>query len=202
MALPTASDNAFPSLLITEGTEPSAPAAGKQRLYIDSTSHLLKLTNSAGVESNVGSTVTSAFVGCALYNSAAQTITTATRTAVTFDTEVVDTSAFHAGGSPSRITVGTTGYYRFAAFVYFANNATGQRFIELRKNGTTLIQSARYNPGGNLTVAASVPFDVISLTATDYCEITVYQDSGGNLDIGHASANEVQHRFSVQFLGS
>jgi hypothetical protein len=45
-----ASDNAFPSILITEGTEPSAPAAGKQRLYIDSTTKDLKATNSSGVE--------------------------------------------------------------------------------------------------------------------------------------------------------
>lgn len=50
MALPTASDNPFPSLLITEGTEPTAPAAGKQRLYIDSTSHKLKRTDSSGVD--------------------------------------------------------------------------------------------------------------------------------------------------------
>jgi len=49
-----ASDNAFPSILITEGTEPSAPAAGKQRLYIDSTTHLVMVTNSSGVESAVG----------------------------------------------------------------------------------------------------------------------------------------------------
>jgi len=48
-----ASDNAFPSILITEGTEPSAPAAGKQRLYIDSTTHLLKATNSSGVDRNI-----------------------------------------------------------------------------------------------------------------------------------------------------
>lgn len=48
-----ASDNAFPSILITEGTEPSAPAAGKQRLYIDSTTHVLMLTNSSGTESAV-----------------------------------------------------------------------------------------------------------------------------------------------------
>lgn len=45
-----ASDNAFPSLLITEGTEPAAPAAGKQRLYIDSTTHKLKRTDSGGVD--------------------------------------------------------------------------------------------------------------------------------------------------------
>lgn len=54
-----ASDNAFPSILITEGTEPSAPAAGKQRMYIDSTTHVLMLTNSSGVESAVGGAGTS-----------------------------------------------------------------------------------------------------------------------------------------------
>lgn len=50
-----ASDNAFPSLLITEGTEPSAPAAGKQRLYIDSTTHHLMRTNSSGTETDIES---------------------------------------------------------------------------------------------------------------------------------------------------
>lgn len=50
-----ASDNAFPSLLITEGTEPAAPAAGKQRLYIDSTSHHLMRTNSSGTETDIES---------------------------------------------------------------------------------------------------------------------------------------------------
>lgn len=53
MALPTASDNAFPSLLITEGTEPAAPAAGKQRVYIDSTSHHLKRTDSSGTDVDI-----------------------------------------------------------------------------------------------------------------------------------------------------
>ena len=56
-----ASDNAFPSILITEGTEPSAPAAGKQRLYIDSTTHVLMLTNSSGTETAVGGTSTAAW---------------------------------------------------------------------------------------------------------------------------------------------
>lgn len=45
-----ASDNAYPSVLITEGTEPAAPAAGKQRLYIDSTTHKLKRTDSSGTD--------------------------------------------------------------------------------------------------------------------------------------------------------
>lgn len=45
-----ASDNPFPSILVTEGTEPSPPAAGKQRLYIDSTTHKLKRTDSTGTD--------------------------------------------------------------------------------------------------------------------------------------------------------
>jgi hypothetical protein len=51
-----ASDNAFPSVLVTEGTVPATPAAGKQRLYIDSTTHLLKYVNSSGTASNVDTT--------------------------------------------------------------------------------------------------------------------------------------------------
>jgi hypothetical protein len=50
-----ASDNAFPSILITEGTEPSAPAAGKQRLYIDSSTHKLKRTDSSGTDVTIES---------------------------------------------------------------------------------------------------------------------------------------------------
>lgn len=48
-----ASDNPYPSILVTEGTVPSTPAAGKQRLYIDSTTHVLKYVNSSGTASNV-----------------------------------------------------------------------------------------------------------------------------------------------------
>lgn len=54
MALPTASDNPFPSLLVTEGSAPASPAAGKQRVFIDSADHLLKVKNSSGTVSSVG----------------------------------------------------------------------------------------------------------------------------------------------------
>lgn len=43
-----ASDNEFPSLLIKEGSAPSSPAAGDQRLYVDSTTHHLQRKNSSG----------------------------------------------------------------------------------------------------------------------------------------------------------
>lgn len=48
-----ASNNPFPSVLIVEGTEPSAPSAGRQRVYIDSTSHHLKRTDSSGADVDI-----------------------------------------------------------------------------------------------------------------------------------------------------
>lgn len=44
-----ASDNAFPSLLVVEGSAPAAPAAGDHRLYVDSADHLLKWKDSSSV---------------------------------------------------------------------------------------------------------------------------------------------------------
>ena len=49
-----ASDNEYPSLLIKEGAAPSSPAAGDQRLFIDSADHLLKRKNSGGTVTAVG----------------------------------------------------------------------------------------------------------------------------------------------------
>lgn len=50
------SNNPFPSVLVVEGTVPATPSAGQQRVYIDSTTHLLKVVNSSGTASNVGAT--------------------------------------------------------------------------------------------------------------------------------------------------
>lgn len=57
MANLKASDNPFPSILIEEGTEPAAPAAGHQRIYIDSTTHVPMIVNSSGAETPIGSSV-------------------------------------------------------------------------------------------------------------------------------------------------
>lgn len=51
--MPLFENNLSPYLTIVEATEPSAPAAGQQRLYIDSTTHLLKATNSSGTDRTI-----------------------------------------------------------------------------------------------------------------------------------------------------
>ena len=48
MALPTASDNVFPKVIISEAAAPASPSAGQFKLYVDSSDHILKYKNSAG----------------------------------------------------------------------------------------------------------------------------------------------------------
>jgi hypothetical protein len=49
-----ASDNDFPSVLFTEGTTPSSPAASHQRLFVRSSDHVLCYVNSSGTVTAVG----------------------------------------------------------------------------------------------------------------------------------------------------
>lgn len=48
-----ASDNAFPSVLFTEGSAPSSPSAGTRRLYVLSSDHLAYLKDSSGAVVNL-----------------------------------------------------------------------------------------------------------------------------------------------------
>jgi uncharacterized protein (UPF0333 family) len=84
MALPTASDNPFPSLLVTEGTAPASPASGKQRVYIDSTSHQLSRKNSSGTVVNLetNQAAASSLLAVGLYAPSAQTIYSITGTSM------------------------------------------------------------------------------------------------------------------------
>lgn len=53
-----ASDNDFPSILFTEGTTPSTPAASHQRLFVRSSDHVLCYVNSSGTVTPVGASAT------------------------------------------------------------------------------------------------------------------------------------------------
>jgi hypothetical protein len=52
--MPKGSDNPFPSVLVVEGTTPSNPASGDQRLFIDSSDHILKYVDSTGAVTSTG----------------------------------------------------------------------------------------------------------------------------------------------------
>jgi hypothetical protein len=138
------------------------------------------------------------FVGVSADKSGTQNINNGTETAATFDTEDYDTDAFHDNSSnTSRITIpsGKGGKYLFTGVYSFVDNTTGIRYLNLKVNGTT----SNYIMNGNATSSSAffVTFSfVLSLVATDYVEMFVYQNSGGGLNLSPDS------KFQASYLGA
>ena len=143
--------------------------------------------------------------GTKLVQSAGQTITTSTITALSFDTERYDSGGYHAAGNPTRITIptGMGGEYLFVGKVNWATNATGLRFIWMIKNGDTTerrgVISAGAAAGDTHGIGTVLP---ITLAAGDYMECYVFQSSGGNLAAQGESTNEDLTYFAAYRMGA
>ena len=147
----------------------------------------------------------SSFVGCSLYDTnATQSISNNTSTLVTWNSENFDTNTFHSTSTnTSRITIpsGKAGYYLFTSYGFFGDNATGNRRLDLRKNGS-LIRSwptpSTTNTFSGLTITC-----FLSLAEADYIEIAVFQTSGGALNYfkGIDTGNQYGS-FECQYLGA
>lgn len=137
--------------------------------------------------------------GCRVYNTASQTIPTDTATAITFDSEVYDNGGLHSTvTNTNRITIVTPGTYLITAHIEFASNATNSRFLYLHVNGTTTIANPSVSgASGQLGAAALYRF-----VATDWVQILVYHDSGGNLDVINNGTAGRSPGFAVQWVGA
>jgi hypothetical protein len=146
-----------------------------------------------------------AFVGCILNRSTnAAGVVNNTWTAVALNNEIVDTNGFHDNSSnPSRITIptGYGGKYDISANAYWGTTAGGgNRGSRVYKNGAILLDF------GQKFVSSSTEFSeiawngIVSLTAGDYIEFYVYQNSGG--DLGYYTLGTEGANWSVQYLGA
>ena len=123
-------------------------------------------------------------ISCSVYSSSTQSIPNSSHTAVNFNSEHFDTDSMHdTSTNNSRITVKTAGKYMVVANIVFAFNATGQRQVQIRVNGSTYrgkvfldANSATY--GNRMNVSAILDLDV-----DDYVECVVWQNSGGSLNV-------------------
>lgn len=81
----------------------------------------------------------------------------------------------------SRFTALVAGRYLVGGSIGFIVNTTGNRIVQVRKNGTFLIA---YEDGVGLGTDGTfirVPTVIVSMAANDYVEFLAYQSSGGNL---------------------
>lgn len=148
-----------------------------------------------------GGTLTA--VGCILYNTSNYTISNATDTLLTFDTEIVDTDGFHSTSTnTSRITIpaGKGGKYYVFAWGSYANNTTGYRQLEIIVNGRTGTPSRVGNDAASSANNMGLnPVGAAVLAAGDYIEVNTYQNSGGSLTF-YGGAADVQ--FGAFYLGA
>lgn len=187
-----------------QDADPGAVGAGKYWLDTNTDPHTLKRRN--GTDTgwvDVGASGSSpTFSGAQVIGNGTQSLTNNTDTAIDFDgTEDYDTDAYHDAGTPTRLTVPSTGYYAFGGSLEFAANTTGYRDIKIRVNGTSVkfrTKAPAAQSGGHpMTISGQ-----LALTAGDYIEFVAAQTSGGALNVGAAGDATNNHaRFWIQKVG-
>ncbi len=137
--------------------------------------------------------------GARVYNSANEAITTATFTALTFDSERYDNGGLHSTVSnTSRLTAQKAGAYSLWGNVYFDANATGLRQVRIKLNAVTWIAVESGLPQTDGTALLTVS-TLHRLSVGDYVELVVYQSSGGNLNV--VASGDFSPEFAMQWLG-
>lgn len=119
-----------------------------------------------------------------LRQTAAQSLTTAVVTALTFNTEDVDSAGGHDNvTNNSRYSANYAGWYQVSCGAAFSANATGQRFVQLKVNGSDANGTgAEINATAALNCLVAGRTTLIYLNVSDYVEAYAFQNSGGNLN--------------------
>ena len=140
--------------------------------------------------------------GCYLYMSGVQSIATATGTTLLWDSELYDTDAMHdTGSNTGRITCVTPGKYLFVACIYWPDGgAVGARSTQLAPNGCNG-GGRRWEEFGVPNVVYQTAVLIADMSAGDYVVVEVYQNSGGNDDVGATGATLYFSSFAAQRIG-
>ena len=187
-------------ILTTKGDIYAATAAATpDRLAVGANNTVLTADSTAAT--GLKWAAANVFSGASVYKTgSAQNINNGTWTVLVFDSEYFDTDSYHSTSTNTgRFTVGTTGYYQIGAQCAWSASATGIRHHRIVKNGSTDIV---YRVLGVATpVGSEVSYDInylAYLTAADYIEFQLYQDSGGTLT---TDVNPNRTFFTIQKVG-
>lgn len=121
-------------------------------------------------------------VAARVYNNANISIPDSAVTALTFNTVRRDNGSLYNVANPSRLTAPVDGWYLITGSALFANSAAGsERAGSIRINGTNIAQT---DPSFGAAIPPTLNVTTLYyLTAGQYAEYYVYQNSGGALNI-------------------
>lgn len=143
---------------------------------------------------------------CRVYKSAHQSINSGTPTAITFDSEVLDTDTLHdTVTNNSRLTASIAGKYYVWGICQFAGNNAGANTGQMV--GFYLYKNAALESLGNFLPYPNANGDtpictggvVISLAASDYVEMYGYQSTGGAWNV--LGGNNYNTQFGMVYIG-
>jgi len=133
----------------------------------------------------------------------AQSLANSTWTALTMDTEQIDSRSAHSTSSnTSRWTTptGMTGWYTVGGIYAAAANVTGFRAVRIQVNGTAVRGTSIYVPNnGSNETGVPTPVRDIFLNAGDYVEVAGWQSSGGALNSYIAGGGDMASGLWVRF---
>jgi len=137
----------------------------------------------------------------AVYNSGNQAVSDNTNTVLAFDSEDIDTNTMHdPSTNNSRITIKTAGKYEIGFKIMFAaSNATGFRYGWLLKNGANVRGSLAAGTPNTTVVPSCSNSIILNLAASDYIEVSAYQDSGGPINVIGGTGYDTAY-FWVKFV--
>jgi hypothetical protein len=134
-------------------------------------------------------------IGARVYNDANISIPNNSNTSLTFNQERYDPDGMHStAANTERLTVNKAGKYLFIAHVDFDVNGTGVRGVFLRVNATTIIAGMVIPAQATLNATFTLSAEY-NMAVGDWCDVRVYQNSGGNLNV------LVNSNYSPEFSG-
>ena len=167
---------------LTEIAAPGAGAANKGRLYgVDRAGYTtLEWVDSAGVLAQVSHPP-----AVRAFSSSNQTLTNIVVAALAFANESFDTDAMHDNSTNnSRLTAKTAGIYYIEGQAEFALNGTGDRFLRIFLNNTSVLSESRHLAAGG--AHRELCGGLFALAVNDYVELIAFQSSGGDLIVNPA----------------
>jgi len=121
--------------------------------------------------------------GARAYHSVDQSIPNITATTLAFNSERWDTDNIHdLVTNNSRLTCQTAGKYLVATTLAFGLSAVGRRLIHFILSGGVAVASFEVGIGAEGRYQAA-PATIANLAVGDFLEVSVYQSSGGALDV-------------------
>jgi hypothetical protein len=125
--------------------------------------------------------------GVGVYRTTNQSINDITTTVISFDAvrfSYGDAGLMWVVGSPTQLTCVVPGVYHIVANVTWAASTVGVRLLGLRIDGATPVAASDTNALSLGTAATRQSVSgVYQMAVGDYVEVTVYQNTGGALNI-------------------